>query len=164
VLDFCRNLVTIGLSVSSSQPQTPVSTPNQSALDLALAPQQNANVATVHALFRQNGLNLVGLLFDGLIYRYPRDIVVDVVAILKLLAEMLPGDSQQWMVAIVERYSADYMTVEKRRTFLTDYTAAIQEQQWNKVRSILTDFVAFYRRKNLPPRSRRVGAPSIALK
>ncbi|RUS29267.1 armadillo-type protein [Jimgerdemannia flammicorona] len=171
VLTFYRNIIGISCPPTSSSPvpHTPLSSSNASfAKGPSATPSlparpvlSTANVTAVQTLFRQHGLRFVGLLFNGLIYHFPRDLVADVAAILKLLAEMLPPESAQWMVAVVEGFPEQHMTAAERTSFLADYTTAIQDQQWKRVRRILSDFVATYRRKNLASRSRRIGTPVV---
>ncbi|KAJ2957823.1 hypothetical protein NQZ79_g6514 [Umbelopsis isabellina] len=155
VLSFHRTLVDIGTAGS----QTPLNaTPRGSsenlsqyesalsASDQAIAAKQNA--AVVSALFHEFGLQLTNQLFDGLINHFPRDVVLDVAAIQKGIVQMLPAESSEWMITVVENFPSQTLTNAERQIFLTDYTKAIQEQQWQKVRRVLTDFVNAYRRKH----------------
>lgn len=119
--------------MSSSVPNTPLPSPGLGPSGhssvMPISPPRSAaataNATTVQTLFRQYGLNFVQLLFSGLIYHFPRDVVTDVAAILKLLAEMLPQESAQWMVQVVEQFPEQHMTAAERATFLTDYTTYV---------------------------------------
>ncbi|RUS17966.1 hypothetical protein BC937DRAFT_89307 [Endogone sp. FLAS-F59071] len=173
VLSFYRNLISVGypLNMPSSVPRTPLPSPGLGSSShssvMPISPPRSAaataNATTVQSLFRQYGLNFVQLLFNGLIYHFPRDVVADVAAILKMLAEMLPQDSAQWMVQVVEQFPEQHMTAAERASFLTEYTTSIQDQQWKRVRRVLSDFVATYRRKNVVSRARRIETPCLTL-
>ncbi|GAB5592901.1 Nuclear import receptor [Umbelopsis nana] len=155
ILTFHRTLLDIGAPNSQITPKvSPRGSsddlahyePVLSASELAVAAQRNATVVT--ALFREFGLQFTNQLFDGLINHFPRDVVPDVAAIQKILVQLLPAECGEWMITVVENFPVQTMTAAERQNFLTDYTKAIQDQQWQKVRRVLTDFVNAYRRKH----------------
>ncbi|KAI7906612.1 armadillo-type protein [Cokeromyces recurvatus] len=102
----------------------------------------------ISRLFKEFGQQLVIIMFDGLIDFYHQDVIPDVAALFKSLAELLPNESTTWIMQVVNQVPDDYMTVEIKSDFMTNWTAAIHEQHWIKVRRILSDFIATYRRRN----------------
>ncbi|KAI7870531.1 armadillo-type protein [Spinellus fusiger] len=138
IFSFYRHLLSIGLSVHE------LTTPN-SQRTLANVGQ---NAEQVVALFREFGGDFIRLLFDGLIHFYSWELIADVAATLKSLAQLLPVESSQWMVTIVNGFPEQAMSPSERTEFLQTWTRAIQEKQWVKVRRVLSDFVSQYRRRN----------------
>ncbi|CAO3658469.1 unnamed protein product [Umbelopsis ramanniana] len=170
VLTFHRTLLNIGVPDAQTTPKmSPRASsddiarymPTLSASEIAMASQRNA--AMVHTLFQEFGLQFTNQLFDGLINHFPRDVVQDVAAIQKLLVQMLPAESSKWMISVVENFPAQTMTAAERQTFLTDYTKAIQDRQWPKVRRVLTDFINAYRRKHTSREAPRRVASSATI-
>ncbi|KAI9480494.1 MAG: armadillo-type protein [Benjaminiella poitrasii] len=102
----------------------------------------------VNGLFKEFGQQLTIVLFDGLIDVYHQDVIPDVAALFKSLAELLPAEATSWMMQVVNQVPDDYMTVEIKTDFMNNWTAAIHEQHWIKIRRILSDFIATYRRRN----------------
>ncbi|KAG0171417.1 Nuclear import receptor [Apophysomyces sp. BC1034] len=136
VITFYRRLLGIALSVD----EMIISANNTTAI--------GQNGARIVALFRDVGVNFVRMLFDGLIYHYHWDMIPDVASIMKSLAQLLPVESSQWMVSVVNGFPEQYMSLQERTEFLENYMRALEEKQWTKVRRILSDFVTAYRRKN----------------
>ncbi|CAO3589815.1 unnamed protein product [Absidia cylindrospora] len=141
VIQFYRRLLGIALSVDEL-----VSPGN--ATHRSMFGQNGVRIAS---LVRQFGAGYVKLLFDGMIYHYPWDMISDVASIMKSLAQLLPEESAQWLIAMVNGFSN--VTSSERTEFLESYMNAVQQKQWTKVRRVLSDFVTVYRRKHA---SRRI--------
>ncbi|KAI9273878.1 armadillo-type protein [Helicostylum pulchrum] len=103
---------------------------------------------TVLALFTEYGNQLTAVLFNGLVDFYHQDSIPDVAALLKSLAEILPNEATQWMMDVVNSVPQEYMSLEIKNEFMTNWTGAIRESHWVKVRRVLSDFVTAYRRRN----------------
>ncbi|KAF1802852.1 armadillo-type protein [Mucor lusitanicus] len=104
--------------------------------------------AAVVTLFKEYGGNLTAVLFNGLVDFYSQDSISDVAALFKSLAEILPSETSQWMMAVVNAVPEEYMSMEIKSDFMANWTGAINGRHWIKVRRILSDFVATYRRRN----------------
>ncbi|KAI8376491.1 armadillo-type protein [Radiomyces spectabilis] len=138
VITFYRRLFGIALSVDE------LVTPD-TARSAAAIGQNGSRIVT---LIREYGRNYVMLLFNGLIYHYHWDMIPDVASSLKSLAQLLPAESAQWIVGIMDSLPEQNLPTLEKNEFLENYMSAVQSKQWTKVRRILTDFVTAYRRKN----------------
>ncbi|KAI8979289.1 armadillo-type protein [Mycotypha africana] len=110
--------------------------------------QVSDRLPVITALFQQYGASFTAVLFDGLVDFYYQDSIPDVAALFKSLAELLPKESAEWMMNVVNNIPEEYLSVESKSDFLANYTSAINGQHWIKVRRILSDFVTVYRRRN----------------
>jgi transportin-3 len=77
---------------------------------------------SVMALFKEFGDNLTAVLFDGLVDFYHQDSIPDVAALFKSVAEVLPSDSAQWMINVVNRVPEEYMSTEIKSEFMNNWT------------------------------------------
>lgn len=77
---------------------------------------------SVVTLFKEFGTNLTAVLFDGLVDFYHQDSIPDVAALFKSLTEMLPNESAQWMMNVVNAVPEEYMSVETKTEFMTNWT------------------------------------------
>lgn len=141
----------VGLSVTEPHALGAILTFYRRLLDLSKNGGSNnssTNPAAVLALYKEFGGQLTSVLFNGLVDFYHQDSVADVAALLKTLAEILPSESAQWMLNTVNAVPEEYMSVDIKSEFMTNWTGAIRESHWVKVRRVLSDFVAAYRRRN----------------
>ncbi|KAI8642121.1 armadillo-type protein [Parasitella parasitica] len=104
--------------------------------------------ATIVTLYKQFGGNLTAVLLNGSIDFYNQDSIPDVAALFKRLAEILPQESSAWMMTVINAIPEEYISMEIKADFIANWTSAINEQHWIKVRRIFSDFVATYRRRN----------------
>lgn len=109
VITFYRRLLGIALSVD----EMIISANNATAI--------GQNGVRIVALFRDVGVNFVRMLFDGLIYHYHWDMIPDVASIMKSLAQLLPAESAQWMMTVVNGFPEQYMSLQERSEFLENY-------------------------------------------
>lgn len=82
----------------------------------------SAKSPSVIALFKEFGGNLTAVLFDGLVDFYHQDSIPDVAALFKSVAEVLPIDSAQWMINVVNRVPEEYMSMEIKAEFMNNWT------------------------------------------
>ncbi|KAI8889030.1 ARM repeat-containing protein [Backusella circina FSU 941] len=102
----------------------------------------------IHQMFFSYGERLTASLFNGLIDHFHQDSIPDVAALLKSMAESFPEESTKWMMLAVKQVPNDNMSFDLKTEFMTNWTAAVAEHHWVKVRRVLSDFVASYRRRN----------------
>ncbi|CAH1762563.1 14097_t:CDS:2 [Entrophospora sp. SA101] len=130
-------------------PTTPTTTTQQSS------ESTTAVLLTLETLFNQFGLQLVSSMFKGLLYTFPRDLQPDCHEIIKSLARLFPLECQQWIIESAQQLQDANLTIDQKNMFIRDANIAIQEQDWNKLRIAINDFVAIFRRRNLGSRERR---------
>ncbi|KAI8086442.1 armadillo-type protein [Halteromyces radiatus] len=141
VIQFYRRLLGIALSVDELV--VPGNVTHRSMFG-----QNGVRIAT---LVRQFGAGYVKLLFNGMIYHYPWEMISDVAAIMKSLAQLLPDESAEWLTSLVNEFQD--ISISEKGEFLESYMSAVQGKQWTKVRRVLSDFVTVYRRKHTSRRS-----------
>ncbi|CAO3618834.1 unnamed protein product [Cunninghamella echinulata] len=134
LIQFYRRLLGIAISVDELVPGLS----NRSAF--------GQNGVRIVALMREFGPNFVKLLFEGMILHYHWDMISDIASIMKSLSQLLPEESSQWLINIVN--GLQDIAVKDRNEFLETYISAVQTKQWTKVRRVLSDFVTVYRRKH----------------
>ncbi|KAI9495182.1 armadillo-type protein [Zychaea mexicana] len=138
VIVFYRRLLGIALSVDELVPADATRT----------AASIGQNGAQIIEQFRNSGSAFVRLIFTGLIYHYTWDVISDIASIIKSLAQILPLETSEWVVAVVSEIPETNLAARNKNEFLTSYMGAINEKQWAKARRVLSDFITSYRRKN----------------
>ncbi|CEP15482.1 hypothetical protein [Parasitella parasitica] len=103
---------------------------------------------SIAVLLKQFGGNLTAVLLNGSIDFYNQDFIPDVATFFKSVAEILPQESSDWMMTVINAVPEDFMPMETKTDFIANWTSAINGQHWIKVRRIFSDFVATYRRRN----------------
>ncbi|KAG2219346.1 hypothetical protein INT45_011254 [Circinella minor] len=144
VIVFYRRLLGIALSVDEL---VPANTTTRSAASLG------QNGARIVEQFRANGNGFVRLIFTGLIYHYNWDVISDIASIIKSLAQILPLETSEWVVTVVNEIPEVNLSSQNKNEFLTSYMSSINDKQWAKARRVLSDFITSYRRKNAIDRS-----------
>ncbi|KAI8336541.1 armadillo-type protein [Chlamydoabsidia padenii] len=109
VIQFYRRLLGIALSVDEMV--GPGNVTHRSMF--------GQNGVRIAALMREFGPGYVKLLFDGMIYHYPLDMISDVASIMRSLAQLLPDDSPQWIVPLVNGFQD--ISLSERTEFLENY-------------------------------------------
>ncbi|KAI8369742.1 armadillo-type protein [Blakeslea trispora] len=104
--------------------------------------------AAILALYREYGANLTLVLCNGVLDYYSQDLIPDVANIFQLLAQTLPSESAQWIMQAINEVPEDYLSADLKSEFMSNWTSAITGQHWVKIRRILSDFAATYRRRN----------------
>lgn len=78
--------------------------------------------AAVVTLFKEYGGNLTAVLFNGLVDFYSQDSISDVAALFKSLAEMLPSETSQWTMSVLNAVPEEYMSMEIKSDFMANWT------------------------------------------
>lgn len=78
--------------------------------------------ASLIVLFKEYGANLTVALFDGLVDFYNKDSIIDVSALLESLAEVLPNESTQWIIQVVNGVPEEFLSADIKNEFLTNWT------------------------------------------
>ncbi|KAI9316196.1 armadillo-type protein [Dichotomocladium elegans] len=138
ILGFYRSLLDIAISVDELVPGDVPATS-------ATIGQNSARVASI---FMEMGNSFMTVLFNGLISHYNWEIIPDVASILKCLAQILPTETSEWIVVLVNNIPDLSMPAAEKSEFLQSYMSAIHEKHWAKARRVLSDFIISYRRKN----------------
>lgn len=76
----------------------------------------------VVGLYSEYGNQLMAVLFNGLVDYYHHDSIQDVAMLLKSLAELLPSESIQWMINVVNTVPQEYMSVNFKNDFIANWT------------------------------------------
>ncbi|KAI8365426.1 armadillo-type protein [Choanephora cucurbitarum] len=103
---------------------------------------------SILTLYREYGADLTLVLCNGVLDCYSQDLIPDVASIFQLLAETLPSESAQWIMRAINEVPEDYLSADLKSEFMSNWTSAITGQHWVKIRRILSDFAATYRRRN----------------
>ncbi|KAL1917318.1 uncharacterized protein VTP21DRAFT_4974 [Calcarisporiella thermophila] len=132
----------------------------QELLGIATRPEAEVEEGTrlaLRELFRAQGVHFVAALFNGMIYHAPRELVADFGGVLRALENTFPAENREWLKMVVDGFPAGHMTPEERVKFVGDMDAAFRdEQHWRRLRRVLNDFVAMYRRRNVTRAARKV--------
>jgi transportin-3 len=78
--------------------------------------------AAIVTLFKEFGGNLTAVLFNGLVDFYNQDSIPDVAALFKSLTEILPNESSQWMMTVINAVPEEYMSMETKTDFMANWT------------------------------------------
>ncbi|KAI8598175.1 armadillo-type protein [Dissophora ornata] len=106
--------------------------------------------ALVKAQFAEHDM-FISHLLQGLIYNFPPEVYGDATGLIKALTMFCPQESALWYGKAIS--SLDLAPAEMQKT-VSDFTTAVSERNWSKIKSIVQDFTSVYRRKNVLPRSR----------
>lgn len=112
----------VGLSVTEPHALGAILTFYRRLLDLSKSGSNSSTNPAVLALYKEYGGQLTSVLFNGLVDFYHQDSVADVAALLKTLTEILPNESVQWMLNTVNAVPEEYMSVEIKNEFMTNWT------------------------------------------
>lgn len=115
------------------------------------SPRITANEATiVKAQFVEHD-TFLSLVLQGVIYSIPPEVYSDAAGVIKALAMFCPQESVLWFSKAVS--GLDMSPAEMQKT-VTDFSTVVSGGNWNRISSIVLDFTAAFRRKNVTPRSR----------
>ncbi|KAK9474778.1 armadillo-type protein [Dipodascopsis tothii] len=107
----------------------------------------------VKALIMTNGLPITTGIFSGLIYSFPRECLADASGVMLVILRLTGADAVQWISATIDLLPAGSITQDEKVKFLTSISAHLQASDHNRVRSQLQDFVNWYTRRNITPRT-----------
>jgi len=141
VLQFLRDVLAYGRSTppTSAYPETPREV-------------QDA----VKRISLASGERVTQKILSGLMYNFPRDCVPDSSGVLLALVELCAEPWLQWVKRTLELLPAGSVSPAEAQKFLNTMESAVSGQDWNKIRYTLRDFTAWYRRKNVTPRSSEI--------
>ncbi|KAK9355678.1 armadillo-type protein [Lipomyces doorenjongii] len=124
----------------------------------------NAVPPEIQGIVRQivlaEGEMLTRQVFSGLLYTFPRECVSDGTSVLLVLLKLagLPN-AVQWVNSTLAMLPAIAMTQQEKEKYLSAVDIAIQSDDMNRLRRQTMDFIGWYTRRNVTPRSeiRRIG-------
>ncbi|KAI9839225.1 MAG: hypothetical protein M1819_003218 [Sarea resinae] len=108
--------------------------------------------AAVTQLLSTQGELLVQRVMTGLMYHFPRDCVPDASGVILALADLLPQEFITWTRTTVGMLPAGSVTPQEATKVLDQLNLRVQEHDKRRVRVLLQDFTASYRRRNVAPR------------
>ncbi|KAG4304832.1 hypothetical protein PORY_001885 [Pneumocystis oryctolagi] len=138
VLHFLRDLLSYCFS-------SPVSTFNETPLELQ---------TIVRNIVQKYNQQLITSIFYGLAYSFPRDCVPDASGVLLSLIEIYPEDSIKNIGIALNHFPSETISPQEKTRLLNDLTATAIQTNWKKVRRLLQDWLAFYRRRVVTPRNK----------
>lgn len=138
ILHFLRDLLSYSFS-------SPVSTFLETPLELQ---------TIVRNMVQKYSRQLMTHIFYGLAYSFPRDCVPDASGVLLSLIEIHPEDAIKNIGLVLDLFPAETISSQERSRLLNDLTNAAIQSDWKKIRRLLQDWVAFYRRRVVTPRNK----------
>ncbi|KAI5816867.1 armadillo-type protein [Pyronema omphalodes] len=148
VLQFLRDLFAYG------RPAPPNSTYRETPIEI------RKRVALAAASL---GERITQRILSGLMYSFPSDCVTDSSGVMLELVHLCPAQMIQWIKSTLELLPAGSITPTEAQNFLGNVETAAAGEDWNKIRYTLRDFTAWYRRKNVTPRSQLLGIAGTEL-
>ncbi|KAF9581665.1 Nuclear import receptor, partial [Lunasporangiospora selenospora] len=110
-----------------------------------------AEAAIAKGVFVEHGAVFMTQILQGIMFTFPPDVVGDATGLLKALTLFCPQESLVWYGKAVSTLEISPAELQKA---VADYTAAVSEGNWSKVRSAIQNFTTLYRRKYVIPRNR----------
>ncbi|OZJ03568.1 hypothetical protein BZG36_03091 [Bifiguratus adelaidae] len=137
VLLFFRRILSVPFTKPFSRARTPVSTPStpgeiSNSGELRETPDAVLKPA-VQSVFRVYGYDFCRLIFEGLIDHFPHEGVTDGAYLLRLLAELLPAETGQWVITVIAEFPKADLTTKERETFLKAFATALHEHDYKKL-------------------------------
>ncbi|CCJ28892.1 unnamed protein product, partial [Pneumocystis jirovecii] len=108
----------------------------------------------VRNMMQKYNQQLITSIFYGLVYSFPRDCVPDASGVLLSLIETYSEDSIKNIGVTLDLFPSETISSQERTRLLTDLTNAAMQTDWKKIRRLLQDWVAFYRRRVVTPRNK----------
>ncbi|EMR09807.1 hypothetical protein PNEG_01988 [Pneumocystis murina B123] len=97
---------------------------------------------------------LVTTIFYGLAYSFPRDCVSDASGILLCLIEIHPEDTIKNIAFTLDLFPSETIGSQEKLRLINDLTNTAIQLDWKKIRRLLQDWIAFYRRRVITPRNK----------
>ncbi|KAI9663048.1 MAG: Nuclear import receptor [Bathelium mastoideum] len=150
-LHFLRDFLAYG------GPHAPVSTHLDFDDDAApAAPRENPPELqrAVRDLVQVNGLgeDLVRRCLTGMMYSFPNDCVPDASGVLLALFQILPQPSAKWTADTIALLPQGSVAEQEKERLARNIGQRIESGEMRKVRTLLQDFCAGFRRRNVAPR------------
>ncbi|KAF1939953.1 karyopherin [Clathrospora elynae] len=98
------------------------------------------------------GVELVQRIMTGMMYSFPEGCFADSSGVLLDLFELMPEQVAQWVATTVAMLPQGSITPQETERFLNNIRQRIQTGDVRMIRTILQDFTASYRRRNVAPR------------
>ena len=108
----------------------------------------------VKQLMQTNGIgeNLVQRCLTGMMYSFPPGCIPDASGVLLALFQILPQPSAQWTAATIALLPPGSIAEQEKERLSRNVGQRIQSGEIRKVRTLLQDFCAGFRRRNVAPR------------
>ncbi|KAF2235675.1 ARM repeat-containing protein [Viridothelium virens] len=108
----------------------------------------------VRSLLQSNGIgeSLVQRCLTGMMYSFPAGCIPDASGVLLALFQMLPTDSAAWTAGTIALLPQGSVSEPERERLSRNIGQRIQSGEVRKVRTLLQDFCAGFRRRNVAPR------------
>lgn len=107
---------------------------------------------TVKKLSSQTGEDIVKRCMTGLMYSFPQDCFPDASGVLLALFQIIPEDSAQWVGNTINLLPVGTVSDQEKDRLGRNIGQRLQSGELRKIRSLLQDFTAQYRRRNVAPR------------
>ncbi|KAK9468717.1 armadillo-type protein [Lipomyces arxii] len=156
-IDLLHDIFSYGLNTP------PVSTivfndSGDSYYDNATVPAEIQNL--VKGLVLNDGEMLVRQIFSGLLYSFPRECVGDTTGVLLVVLQLVDLPRVvQWVSSTLDALPAGAILLPEKMRFLNAIEVGVQNNDLGRLRRQIMDFVGWYTRRNVTPRSeiRRIG-------
>ncbi|KND02149.1 uncharacterized protein SPPG_09044 [Spizellomyces punctatus DAOM BR117] len=105
----------------------------------------------VHVI-RTNVVQFVQLVFNGLLYTFPRarEVFADVATIFKYMLDAVPDDGARAIEAVIKSFPDGQLSAKDKDEFLQRFASANSDfDDEKKLSGVLKDFTAMFRRRNL---------------
>lgn len=104
-------------------------------------------------LIRERGGELFSKLLIGRIYSLPRDAQLDASTLMMNLLQLVdPAQGSTWIAATLDSLPANTVSPEEKNKLIEPISAALISGNLKRIKTLLNDFVNWYRRRNLSPR------------
>lgn len=104
-------------------------------------------------LVAERGGQLFNKLVLGLIHTLPRDAEPDASTLMINILQLGgTGQAVSWVAATLDGLPAESVSTEEKNKLLEPIAAALASGNLKKIRTLIKDFVSWYRRRNLSPR------------
>ncbi|TPX70051.1 hypothetical protein SpCBS45565_g02000 [Spizellomyces sp. 'palustris'] len=105
----------------------------------------------IHVI-RTNVVQFVQLVFNGLLYTFPRarEVFADVATIFKYMLDAVPDDGARAIEAVIKSFPDGQLSAKDKEEFLQRFASANSDfDDEKKLSGVLKDFTAMFRRRNL---------------
>jgi transportin-3 len=141
ILHFLRDLLGYGRNMSPS-----------STFDSGRHEVPPQIQARVKELIVFSGIGLVQRIMTGMMYSFPEGCFADASGVLLDLFELMPEQVAGWVQQTVGMLPQGSITPQESERFFNNIRQRIQSGDIRMIRTVLQDFTASYRRRNVAPR------------
>ncbi|KAF9427872.1 Nuclear import receptor [Podila epigama] len=154
VFRFCRILLD-HMNDLLLPPRAASRSPASTASSASASPSSRLSLndaAIVKAQFAEHGKVFMTQLVHGLIYSFPFEVQGDATGVIKATVTFCPQESVVWYGEAVS--ALENMSPSDIQKAVENFSNAVSEADWSRVKSVVQDFSVVYKRKNVIPRSR----------